>query len=60
VIVPVGADGKVDLTNASPGTTDLVADVVGYFRSQGGDDFTPMTPVRPWTPASSTSRSRPT
>jgi subtilase family serine protease len=31
VIVPVGADGKVDLFNGSGGTTDAVADIAGYF-----------------------------
>ena len=30
VTVPVGADGKVDIYNAN-GTTDVIADVVGYF-----------------------------
>ncbi|WP_063774103.1 RHS repeat domain-containing protein [Streptacidiphilus rugosus] len=35
VTVPVGADGKVDFYN-SGGTTDVVADVVGYF-STGKD-----------------------
>ncbi|HEY3751532.1 MAG TPA: PKD domain-containing protein [Pseudonocardiaceae bacterium] len=46
VIVPVGADGKVDLFNGSPGTTDLVADVVGYFQAKGGDTYVPMAPSR--------------
>jgi hypothetical protein len=31
VIAPVGTDGNVDLYNGSPGTTQLVADVSGYF-----------------------------
>jgi hypothetical protein len=46
VIVPVGADGRVDLFNGSPGTLDLVADVAGYYRGQGGDDYVPVTPNR--------------
>jgi alpha-tubulin suppressor-like RCC1 family protein len=33
VIAQVGAGGKVDLYNGSPGTTQLVADVAGYFLS---------------------------
>ncbi len=33
VIAPLGAGGKVDLFNGSPGTADLVADVSGYFLS---------------------------
>lgn len=31
VVVPVGADGKVALTNGSTGTVQLLADVSGYF-----------------------------
>ena len=31
VVVPVGADGKVDLYNGSPGSTQLLADVAGYY-----------------------------
>ncbi|MEU7551713.1 hypothetical protein AB0B01_04990 [Streptomyces sp. NPDC044571] len=31
VIVPVGADGYVELANRSRGTVGLIADVTGYF-----------------------------
>ena len=31
VVVPVGADGKIQLYNGSPGTVQLVADVTGYI-----------------------------
>ena len=31
VIVPVGADGKVEIFNGSPGTVQLLADVAGYY-----------------------------
>ena len=31
VVVPVGADGKVDLYNGSGGTVNLVADLQGYY-----------------------------
>jgi hypothetical protein len=31
VVVPVGADGSVALFNGSSGTTQLIADVAGYF-----------------------------
>jgi hypothetical protein len=31
VVVPVGADGKIQLYNGSPGTVHLVADVTGYI-----------------------------
>ena len=33
VVVPVGDDGMVDLYNGSPGSTQLVADVAGYYLS---------------------------
>ena len=36
VVVPVGADGKVEFANTSSGSTDLIADVFGYF-STGQD-----------------------
>ena len=31
VTVKVGSDGKVKLTNNSPGTAQLIADVAGYY-----------------------------
>jgi hypothetical protein len=31
VVVPVGADGKIQLYNGSAGTVQLVADVTGYI-----------------------------
>ena len=47
VIVPVGADGTVDLYNAGSGTTHLVADVFGYFTADpSGALFHPAGPVR--------------
>ncbi|WP_066285868.1 N,N-dimethylformamidase beta subunit family domain-containing protein [Arthrobacter sp. B6] len=33
VITPVGTDGKIALTNTSPGTVHLVADTFGYYLS---------------------------
>jgi subtilase family serine protease len=49
-IVPVGADGKIDLFNSSGGTTQLVADVFGYFTSDasaaGDTTYTPVTATR--------------
>lgn len=39
VTVPVGADGKVTLYNRSDGTTQLIADVTGYYATG-----TPATP----------------
>ena len=31
VVVPVGTDGKVTVSNTSPGTAQIIADVEGYF-----------------------------
>lgn len=44
-IVPVGADGKIDLANAGA-DTHLVIDVVGYFDSNGGSGFIASDPYR--------------
>ena len=46
VIVPVGADGTVNLTNGSNGTVALIADVSGYYTSTGGRAFVPVAPIR--------------
>jgi subtilase family serine protease len=47
VIVPVGPDGKVNLYNGSAGTTDLVADVAGYFAAgTAGAKFHSLGPDR--------------
>ncbi|MCB0979076.1 MAG: hypothetical protein KDB17_00280, partial [Ilumatobacter sp.] len=43
VIVPVGADGKVDLRNAL-GSVHLIVDVQGWVPT--ADAFTPVTPTR--------------
>ncbi|HJP73601.1 MAG TPA: S53 family peptidase [Pseudonocardiaceae bacterium] len=46
VTVPVGSDGKVDIYNFS-GTTDVVADLFGYYTSSGtGFKFHPSAPHR--------------
>ena len=45
VIVPVGADGKVDLYNGSAGT-QIIADVAGYFSASGASDYAPILPTR--------------
>jgi hypothetical protein len=43
VIVPVGADGKIDLSFHGAGTTDLIGDVAGYFISgTGGQKYHPV------------------
>lgn len=46
VIVPVGKDGTVSLTNGSAGTTALIADVSGYYTGSGGEAFIPIKPLR--------------
>jgi YVTN family beta-propeller protein len=46
VTVPVGADGDIDFYNNS-GSTDLVADLAGYYTSSGtGSSYVPLGPVR--------------
>ncbi|TLM71616.1 hypothetical protein [Pseudarthrobacter sp. NamB4] len=37
--MPVGADGKISITNTSPGPVGIIVDVMGYFRK--GDATTP-------------------
>ncbi len=49
VTVPVGADGKVTLYNRSSGTTQLIADVFGYYlpgTPTVPGAFGPLTPAR--------------
>jgi PKD repeat protein len=46
VIAPVGADGKVDFYNASTGSTDLIADVAGYFTQTASSGYSSLTPYR--------------
>jgi hypothetical protein len=46
VIAPVGADGKVDFYNASTGSTDLIADVAGYFTQTSSSGYSALTPYR--------------
>jgi hypothetical protein len=49
-IVPVGADGDIDLHNGTAGTTQLIGDVSGYFTSDpnaaGDTTYVPVTPAR--------------
>jgi hypothetical protein len=49
VIVPVGSDGKIKIYNASKGTTDIIADVSGYFTTSSSvttSAFVPLPPTR--------------
>src|SRR5258707_11573174 len=45
VVVPVGADGKVDFYN-SAGTVQLIADLSGYYTTGSASLLTPAGPVR--------------
>jgi YVTN family beta-propeller protein len=46
VVVPVGADGKVDFYNFA-GSMNVVADLAGYYTTSGaGASFVPVGPVR--------------
>ncbi|AWZ07171.1 MULTISPECIES: PKD domain-containing protein [unclassified Streptomyces] len=45
-IVPVGADGYVDLYNGGWESIDLIADVTGYFTKAASSGYTPIDPVR--------------
>ncbi|MET9963927.1 hypothetical protein ABZ128_33455 [Streptomyces sp. NPDC006326] len=46
VIVPVGADGYVNLYNGGWESVDLIADVAGYFTHTASSGYTPMAPAR--------------
>lgn len=49
VIVPVAADGRIELYNGGGATpVDLVADVSGYFSAASRDVYMPLTPYRAW------------
>ncbi|AUG81506.1 hypothetical protein CFP65_6881 [Kitasatospora sp. MMS16-BH015] len=45
VVVPVGSDGKVRLSNFQ-GSADAVVDLFGYYGPHGDSLFKPATPVR--------------
>ncbi|MER5762148.1 hypothetical protein [Streptomyces sp. NPDC002082] len=45
-IVPVGADGYVELVNNSWGQADLIADVTGYFTRSEASGYTSVNPTR--------------
>ena len=46
VVVPVGADGKVDFYYSGTGSTNLVVDVTSIFTPLGGAGYVPVTPTR--------------
>jgi len=45
-VVPVGADGTIELYNGSGGTAALVADVSGYFITVNAQGYTAASPAR--------------
>lgn len=46
VMVPVGDNGYVDLYNGGWDTTDLIADITGYFTPTAAAGFAPVGPSR--------------
>ncbi|MFB6520317.1 PKD domain-containing protein [Streptomyces sp. NPDC056401] len=46
VIVPVGADGSVQIHNGGWEAVDLIADVTGYFTRTSASGYTSMAPAR--------------
>ncbi|HEV2342598.1 MAG TPA: S53 family peptidase, partial [Actinocrinis sp.] len=47
VVVPVGADGKVDITNGSAGTVQFVGDLAGFFTTVSSTTTSTYTAVGP-------------
>jgi hypothetical protein len=45
-VVPVGADGYIDLVKQGPGAVDVIADVEGYFTSGGPGAYLAINPTR--------------
>ncbi len=45
-VVPVSEDGHIELSNHSDGTTDLLADVTGYFTRSAAAGYTSLAPTR--------------
>ncbi|MET9947240.1 PKD domain-containing protein [Streptomyces sp. NPDC006341] len=46
VIVPVGADGKINIRNGAWMPTDVIVDVVGYYSTAGEGSYLSFTPGR--------------
>ncbi|MFF9983248.1 PKD domain-containing protein [Streptomyces erythrochromogenes] len=46
VIMPVGADGRVNLHNIGWGSVDLIADVTGYFIPTASSGYKALSPTR--------------
>jgi hypothetical protein len=48
VVVPVAANGKIELYNGGASAVDLLADVSGYLSATAPDAYVPVTPTRVW------------
>ncbi|MGW9068259.1 hypothetical protein ACWGQT_02280 [Streptomyces yangpuensis] len=46
VIVPVGADGRINVRNGGWDPADVIVDVVGYYSPDGVSAYIPVRPVR--------------
>jgi hypothetical protein len=46
VVVPVGANGVVDFYDNSKGSTQVLADVAGYFSENNASEYTSVSPTR--------------
>ncbi|MEU9301276.1 hypothetical protein [Streptomyces sp. NPDC048269] len=46
VIVPVGADGKINVRNGAWAGTDVIVDVVGFYTNESSGAFMPTAPGR--------------
>lgn len=46
VIVPVGADGRIEVRNGSWGAADVIVDVVGYYSDSATSAYLPLPPER--------------
>lgn len=45
-IVPVDANGRIELAKQGPGSVSVIVDVEGYFRAGGGSALVPVVPTR--------------
>ena len=46
VIVRLGSGGRVTIANSAFASTDVILDVVGYFRPTGANGFVAINPIR--------------
>ncbi|WP_153882800.1 hypothetical protein [Streptomyces sp. CB01881] len=46
VIVPIGADGRIQVLNGAAGASDVIVDVVGYYSDDSKSAFLPVLPLR--------------